>query len=66
MLVLTRKPHQSILIGNDIVVTVTRVRGDQVTLGIHAPDSVAVDREEIRIRKDAGLPPPQRRAYVQR
>lgn len=47
MLVLTRRENQSIMIGNDIVVTVLEVRGDQVRLGIRAPRDVAVHREEI-------------------
>jgi carbon storage regulator len=47
VLVLTRRANQSIVIGADIVVTVLEVRGDQVRLGIEAPRSVAVHREEI-------------------
>jgi carbon storage regulator len=47
MLVLTRKPDQSIIIGSDIEVTVLEVRGEQVRLGIRAPRSVAVHRKEV-------------------
>ncbi|MCG7407986.1 carbon storage regulator CsrA [Paenibacillus sp. ACRRX] len=47
MLVLTRSKGQKIMIGNDIVLTVVEVNGDQVRLGIEAPSSVAVYREEI-------------------
>lgn len=47
MLVLTRRAGESIVIGNDIVVTVLEVRGDQVRIGIDAPRSVSVHREEI-------------------
>ncbi len=47
MLVLTRHVHQSIVIGQDIVVTVLEVRGDQVRLGITAPKEVQVHREEV-------------------
>ncbi len=47
MLVLTRHANQSIMIGTDVVVTVLEVRGDQVRLGITAPRSVDVHREEI-------------------
>lgn len=47
MLVLTRKSGESIMIGNDVVVTVIEVRGDQVRIGIDAPRSVPVHREEI-------------------
>lgn len=47
MLVLTRRANQSIVIGNDVVVTVLDVRGDQVRIGIKAPRSVTVHREEV-------------------
>jgi len=47
MLVLTRNANQSIMIGHDIVVTVLEIRGDQVRLGIRAPRSVDVHREEV-------------------
>ena len=47
MLVLTRRANQSIMIGHDIVVTVLEVRGDQVRIGIKAPRSIDVHREEV-------------------
>lgn len=47
MLVLTRRTGQSIMIGDDIVVTVLEVKGDQIRLGISAPRDVAVHREEV-------------------
>lgn len=47
MLVLTRNANQSIMIGHDVVVTVLEIRGDQVRLGIKAPRSVDVHREEV-------------------
>jgi carbon storage regulator len=47
MLVLTRKVHQSIIIGDDVEVVVLEVRGEQVRLGIRAPKDVAVHRKEI-------------------
>ncbi|HVL99731.1 MAG TPA: carbon storage regulator CsrA [Egibacteraceae bacterium] len=47
MLVLTRRAGESVVIGNDIVVTVLEVRGDQVRIGIDAPRSVTVHREEV-------------------
>lgn len=47
MLVLTRRANESIMIGNDVVVTVLEVRGDQVRLGIKAPRDVDVHREEV-------------------
>ncbi|WP_350348536.1 carbon storage regulator [Agromyces sp. G08B096] len=48
MLVLTRKSNERVLIGDDIVVTVLEVRGDNsVRLGIHAPRDRRIQREEI-------------------
>lgn len=47
MLVLTRRPGESIRIGNDVIVTVLEVRGDQIRLGVDAPRSVKVHREEV-------------------
>jgi carbon storage regulator len=53
MLVLTRQANQSIIIGTDIVVTVLEVRGDQVRLGVRAPRSVSVHREEVFAQLEA-------------
>jgi carbon storage regulator len=53
MLVLTRSTNQSIMIGPDVVVTVLEVRGDNVRLGITAPRSVAVYREEVIAQLEA-------------
>ena len=47
MLVLTRRPGESIRIGPDVTVTVLEVRGDQIRIGIDAPRSVKVHREEV-------------------
>ncbi len=47
MLVLTRKPDQSIMVGSDIEIVVLEVRGDQVRLGIRAPRTVTVHRKEV-------------------
>lgn len=47
MLVLTRKPNQSIIIGDHIELTVIEIRGDQVRIGIDAPKDVTVHRKEI-------------------
>jgi carbon storage regulator len=47
MLVLSRRANQSIVIGSDVVVTVLEVRGDHVRLGIQAPRTVSVHREEV-------------------
>lgn len=51
MLVLKRRRDESIIIGEDIVVTVIDIRGDVVRLGIAAPLDVEVDRSEVRDRK---------------
>ena len=47
MLVLTRKPDQSIMVGNEIEITVLEVRGEQVRLGIRAPRNITVHRKEV-------------------
>ena len=47
MLILTRKVGESVLIGEDISITVLSVRGNQVKLGVQAPKEVSVHREEI-------------------
>ena len=47
MLVLSRKKNESIVINNDIVVTVVEIRGDKVRLGIEAPKDVTVHRREV-------------------
>ena len=50
MLVLTRRGGESIVIGNDVTVTVLEVRGDQVRIGIDAPKSVPIHREEVYVQ----------------
>ncbi|WP_118793725.1 carbon storage regulator CsrA [Haemophilus haemolyticus] len=47
MLILTRKVGESVLIGNDISITILSVCGNQVKLGVEAPKEVSVHREEI-------------------
>lgn len=47
MLILTRKVGESVLIGDDISITVLSVRGNQIKLGVQAPKEVSVHREEI-------------------
>jgi carbon storage regulator len=49
MLVLTRRANQSIVIGQDVIVTVLEIRGDHVRLGIQAPRDVIVHREEVYV-----------------
>ena len=50
MLALTRKNGESIVIGNDVEITILDVKGDQVKLGISAPKSVPVYRKEIYLQ----------------
>ncbi len=50
MLILSRHVGETIMIGDDIMVTVLAVKGDQVRVGINAPKQVAVHREEIYLR----------------
>jgi carbon storage regulator len=54
MLILTRRVGETVMIGNDVTVTVLGVKGNQVRVGINAPKSVAVHREEIyeRIKRE--------------
>ncbi len=47
MLVLTRRNGESVMIGDNVIVTVLAVRGNQVRIGIQAPKHIAVHREEI-------------------
>lgn len=63
MLILTRRVGETLMVGDDVTVTVLGVKGNQVRIGVNAPKDVAVHREEIydRIRKeneggDAGKP----------
>jgi carbon storage regulator len=54
MLILTRRVGETVMIGNDVTVTVLGVKGNQVRIGINAPKTVAVHREEIyeRIKRE--------------
>jgi carbon storage regulator len=47
MLVLTRRAGESVMIGDDVVITVLEARGDVIRLGIQAPRDVQVHREEV-------------------
>lgn len=47
MLILSRRPGESVMIGDEIQVTVLSINGNQVRIGIHAPRDVEVHREEI-------------------
>ena len=58
MLILMRRPGESIHIGGDVVVTLVSLERNRARIGIQAPRDIAVDREEIALRKQNGEPPP--------
>ncbi len=63
MLILTRRVGETVMIGEEVSVTILGVKGNQVRVGINAPKDVAVHREEIfeRIKSEGGVEPePQR------
>ncbi|WP_018871980.1 carbon storage regulator CsrA [Thioalkalivibrio sp. ALJ16] len=57
MLILTRRVGETLMIGEDVSVTVLGVKGNQVRIGINAPQDVAVHREEIfqRIQRESNV-----------
>ena len=54
MLILTRRVGETLMVGDDVTVTVLGIKGNQVRIGVNAPKDVAVHREEIyeRIRRE--------------
>jgi len=55
MLILTRRPQETIRVGDDITITILGVEGNKVRVGIAAPRHVTVDREEVFERKQREL-----------
>jgi len=53
MLILSRRPNESLRIGNNVVITVVGFSGNQIRLAISAPPNVIIDREEVHLRKIA-------------
>ena len=50
MLALARKVNQSIVIGNDVEITILEIKGDQIKIGIDAPKSVPIYRKEVYLQ----------------
>ena len=57
MLTLTRRVSETLMIGDDVSITVLGVKGNQVRIGVSAPKEVAVHREEIHQRVHSGESP---------
>ena len=57
MLILTRRVTESLMIGNDVTVTILGIKGNQVRVGVQAPRDLPVHREEVyaRIQQESGL-----------
>lgn len=53
MLILTRRVGESLIIGDDIVINILGVKGNQIRIGVNAPKEISVHREEIYIRIQA-------------
>jgi carbon storage regulator len=60
MLILTRRVGETLMVGDEVTVTVLGIKGNQVRIGVNAPKEVAVHREEIyeRIQREKDQPLP--------
>ncbi|TCP95614.1 carbon storage regulator CsrA [Cricetibacter osteomyelitidis] len=65
MLILTRKVGESLLISDDVSITVLNIRGNQVKLGVKAPKDVSVHREEIYHRIKESLDSVENEDFVE-
>lgn len=59
-LLLLRRVGERIFVGDDIVITVCSAERGRAKIGVKAPRDTAIDREEVRMRIVAGIPPPER------
>ena len=64
VLVLTRKSNQSIMVGDDIEISVLAIMGEKVRIGIEAPRSVPVFRKEVYVEIQQGRDPNEDRKHV--
>jgi len=62
MLILTRRIGETLMVGDDVAITVLGIKGNQIRLGVDAPKDVSVHREEIyqRIQRERGEEEPNR------
>lgn len=61
MLILTRRIGETLMVGDEVTVTVLGIKGNQVRIGVNAPNDVAVHRQEVyeKIQKEANVSQPE-------